>query len=398
MPDTPVIFPFIPETITVHLGPPDSPAENVTVSVTEYIKNVASSEIYPTWNESALQANILAIISFALNRVYTEYYRSRGYDFDITNSTALDQSFVKGRSYFENISQLTDELFDSYIRRIGFVEPLAAKFCNGTTSTCNGLSQWGSEQLASEGRSALEILKYYYGDDIEIVVDAPIQGISESYPGTPLQTGSTGPFVTVIQTSLNRISQNYPAIPKINPVDGIFGPQTEAAVRQFQQIFSLTPDGIVGRATWYQLIRIYVAVIRLNELQSLGQQQFAIGPYPQDLSLGDTGDYVAQLNNMLNILSQFNPSVPPVNPGNSFDVATRDAVRAYQQSIGLPITGAVDAQTWDALYAQVQTIREEVFQQGELFPETDNYAESTRMQQDPGRPIPPGSSDQGGAT
>ena len=170
MENTPVIFPYIPETITVHLGPPNSAANNVTVSFTEYVKNVASSEIYPTWNESALRANILAIISYALNRVYTEYYRSRGYDFDITNSTAYDQAFVEGRSYFENVSRLVDELFDTYIRRIGFVEPLAAKFCNGTTVSCDGLSQWGSEQLAREGYNSFEILQYYYGDNIELVI------------------------------------------------------------------------------------------------------------------------------------------------------------------------------------------------------------------------------------
>ena len=244
------VIPVIPETITVHLGLPNTAAENVTVSFPDYVKNVASSEIYPTWDESALRANILAIMSYALNRVYTEFYRSRGYDFDITNTTARDQAFVNGRSYFENISRLVDEMIGSYIRRTGTVEPLAAKFCNGTTSTCDGLSQWGSEALAQEGLDSVEILRFYYGDDIEIVTNAPMAGITESYPGTPLRVGSRGPDVTVVQTSLNRIGQNYPAIPKVSPVDGIFGPQTEAAVKAFQQIFSLDPDGIVGRASW----------------------------------------------------------------------------------------------------------------------------------------------------
>lgn len=395
MPVEPTIFPFIPETITVHLGPPDSSAENVTVPFTEYIKNVASSEIYPTWGESALRANILAIISYALNRVYTEYYRSRGYDFDITNSTAIDQSFIPGRSYFENISRLTDELFDSYIRRFGFIEPLAAKFCNGTTTTCNGLSQWGSEALAQQGLNSLEILKTYYGDDIEIVTNAPIQGISDSYPGIALTIGSTGPFVTVVQSSLNRISQNYPAIPKINPVDGIFGPGTEQAVKIFQEIFSLDPDGIVGRATWYQIIRIYVAVVRLNELQSQGQQQYIIGPYPQDLSLGDTGEYIQQLQYMLNVLSRFVPSIPPTEESGIFTANTRDAVRAFQSSAGLPSTGTVDAQTWDTLYEQYATIEREVFQREVLFPQTQTYTETTRMEQFPGNLVQPGSSDGG---
>ena len=362
MPETPVVFPFIPETITVHLGKPDEEAENVTVPFTDYLKNVASSEIYPTWGESALRANILAITSFALNRVYTEYYRSRGYDFDITNSTAIDQSFVNGRSYFENISQLVDELFDSYIRRPGFIEPLAAKFCNGTTSVCNGLSQWGSEELSAQGYDSLSILRYYYGDDIEIVNDAPIQGISESYPGTPLQLGSTGPFVTVVQASLNRIRQNYPAIPRINPVDGIFGSQTQDAVREFQHIFSLNPDGIVGRATWYQLIRIYVAVVKLTELQSQGQQEFAIGSYPQDLSLGDRGEYVTQLQYMLEILSRFIPSVPPVSQTGIYDTATRDAVKSFQQIFSLPATGAVNEQTWNDIFSQYSTVEKTVFE------------------------------------
>lgn len=399
MENTPVIFPYIPETITVHLGPPNSAANNVTVSFTEYVKNVASSEIYPTWNESALRANILAIISYALNRVYTEYYRSRGYDFDITNSTAYDQAFVEGHSYFENVSRLVDELFDTYIRRIGFVEPLAAKFCNGTTVSCDGLSQWGSEQLAREGYNSFEILQYYYGDNIELVTNAPIRGISETYPGAPLQLGSTGPFVTSIQAALNRISQNYPAISKISPVDGIYGPETERAVQAFQRIFSLSADGIVGPATWYQIIRIYVAVQRLAELQSLGQQQYVISTYPSDLSLNDTGDYVRQLQYMLSVLSDFIPGVPPLSITGTFDIPTRDAVRAFQQLYGLPVTGAVDAAVWDAIYAQFSQIEQTVFDQQVLFPETETFEETTRLQQNPGQTLQPGSVDEaeGGA-
>ena len=200
-----VLTPIIPEFITVHLGPPDSAAQNVTVPFIDYIKNVASSEIYPTWPENALRANIYAIISYALNRVYTEYYRSRGYDFDITSSTAYDQYFVKGRNFFDNISRLVDQLFNDYLRRPGFVEPLAAKFCNGTTVTCEGLSQWGSQGLAQQGYNSEEILRSYYGD-VETVLNAPIRGITSSYPGTPLRRGSSGEYVTVLQVMLNRIS------------------------------------------------------------------------------------------------------------------------------------------------------------------------------------------------
>lgn len=396
MADTPTIFPYIPQSITVHLGPPDSDAESVSVPFSDYVKNVASSEIYPTWGESALRANILAIISYALNRVYTEYYRSRGYAFDITNSTAIDQSFVQGRSYFENISRLVDSLFDTYIRRFGFVEPLAAKFCNGTTTTCDGLSQWGSEALSQEGYNSIEILRYYYGDDIELVQDAPIRGITESYPGTPLRLGSTGPFVTVVQSSLNRISQNYPAITKINPVDGILGSQTQQAITEFQQIFSLQPDGIVGPATWYQIVRIYVAVQQLGELQSQGQQQYFIGSYPQNLAQGSSGDVVSKLQYMLAVLSRFIPAIAPISETGVFDEQTRQSVLSFQQYAELGQTGSVDAQTWDAIYEQFSGIESTVFNQQVLFPETESYAQTTTLSQNPGRTLAVGDLDQGG--
>ena len=379
------VIPVIPETITVHLGLPNTAAENVTVSFPDYVKNVASSEIYPTWDESALRANILAIMSYALNRVYTEFYRSRGYDFDITNTTARDQAFVNGRSYFENISRLVDEMVGSYIRRTGTVEPLAAKFCNGTTSTCDGLSQWGSEALAQEGLDSVEILRFYYGDDIEIVTNAPMAGITESYPGTPLRVGSRGPDVTVVQTSLNRIGQNYPAIPKVSPVDGIFGPQTEAAVKAFQQIFSLDPDGIVGRATWYQIVRVYVAVLKLAELQSEGQEFFFIQEYPEFLSLGDTGVLVEQLQYMLSVLSSFLPQVPDPGMSGIFDNATLNAVRGFQRYAGLPVTGSVGEATWDAIFEQFNSVDITVFDNGALFPGTEDFAESTRLTQFPGQ-------------
>ena len=379
------VIPVIPETITVHLGLPNTAAENVTVSFPDYVKNVASSEIYPTWDESALRANILAIMSYALNRVYTEFYRSRGYDFDITNTTARDQAFVNGRSYFENISRLVDEMIGSYIRRTGTVEPLAAKFCNNTTSTCDDLSHWASEPLPQEGLDSLEILRFYYGDDIEIVTNAPMAGITESYPGIPLRVGSRGPDVTVVQTSLNRIGQNYPAIPKVSPVDGIFGPQTEAAVKAFQQIFSLDPDGIVGRATWYQIVRVYVAVLKLAELQSEGQEFFFIQEYPEFLSLGDTGVLVEQLQYMLSVLSSFLPQVPDPGMSGIFDNATLNAVRGFERYAGLPVTGSVGEATWDAIFEQFNSVDITVFDNGALFPGTEDFAESTRLTQFPGQ-------------
>ena len=370
----PVVTPFVPQRITVHLGPPSSNAENVTVSFSDYVKNVASSEIYPTWDESALRANILAIVSFALNRVYTEFYRSRGYDFDITSSTAYDQFFVKGRSFFENVSRLVDELFNDYLRRPGFVEPLAAKFCNGTTVTCEGLSQWGSQNLAQQGYNSTQIIRSYYGN-VEIVQNAPIRGITSSYPGTPLRVGSTGPNVTIVQASLNRISQNYPAIPKIPAVDGIYGSRTEAAVRTFQQVFGLTPDGIVGPATWYALVRLYTAVNSLSELRSQGQQFYAINwSSPNALQSGDTGDKVRHLQYMLSVLSAYIAEIPPLNIDGIFGTATRAAVLAAQRRFRLPETGVVDAQTWDEIYDQFSGIENTTLRSGETFPRAPDAA------------------------
>ncbi len=396
----PVVIPYVPQRITVHLGTPRSNAENVTVDFSDYVKNVASSEIYPTWDESALRANILAIVSFALNRVYTEFYRSRGYDFDITNSTAYDQYFVKGRSFFSNIERLVDELFNDYLRRPGFVEPLAAKFCNGTTAVCEGLSQWGSQNLAVQGYDSDDILETYYGD-VEIVPDAPIRGITSSYPGVPLRRGSTGPNVVVVQTELNRIGQNYPAIPKIPNVDGIFGPRTEAAVREFQEIFDLEADGIVGPGTWYALVRLYIAVTRLAELRSQGQRFYAINwEYPDTLRQGDTGAKVEHLQYMLSVLSEYIPSVPPVQVDGIFGPATQSAVVAVQRRFGLTPDGIVGRQTWDELYDQFAGIENTSLRDGERFPPAagqtpprNQYSRTSTLTQFPGTDLRSGSRD-----
>lgn len=351
------VLPYIPEYITVHLGSPSSDAPNVTVPFIDYVKNVASSEIYPTWEQSALTANILAIISFALNRVYTEFYRSQGYPFDITSSTAIDQKFINGRNYFDSVSNIVDTIFNDYIRRIGFVEPLAAKFCNGTTVTCEGLSQWGSQNLAQQGLNSVQILRNYYGNNIEIVNDAPLRGYTPSYPGTPLQRGSRGPNVVRIQVILNRIRQNYPAIPRISNVDGIFGPETENAVRAFQRIFGLTADGIVGKATWYQLVRLYVGVNSLAELESEGQRFYAVNwQVPGNLSNGASGQSVRQLQFMLRVLSEYINDIPPVAEDGIFGPQTRNAVIAFQRFAGLTPDGIVGPATWSALYDRVSAI------------------------------------------
>lgn len=345
-----VVTPAIPQQITVHLGPPDSNAQNVTLSFPQYIKNVASSEIYPTWNESAIYANIYAQISYALNRVYTNFYRSRGYDFDITSSTAYDQKFIQGRTIFENISRIVDRIFTTYIRRIGNIEPLAAKYCNGTTVTCNGLSQWGSEYLARQGYNSLGILKYYYGDDIELVQNTPISDIQTLYPDYALRRGDSGDPVTVIQRELNTISRNYPAIPRVE-VDGIFGESTERAVRTFQQIFDLTPDGIVGEATWNKLVLLYVGILRLAELDSVGVNIFGSSlEYPESLRLGDENDNVATLQYFLSVISEFYDTVPSVPITGYFGELTQEAVLAFQRQAGLVADGVVGRRTWDELY------------------------------------------------
>ena len=404
----PAVIPYIPQRITVHLGSPSSYAANVTVSLPDYVKNVASSEIYPTWDEDALRANILAITSFALNRVYTEFYRSRGYDFDITSSTAYDQAFVNGRSFFNNISRLVDDLFNDYLRRPGFVEPLAAKFCNGTTVTCEGLSQWGRQNRAQQGYGSVQILRSYYGN-VEIVADAPIRGITTSYPGTPLRRGSSGPAVVVVQVELNRISQNYPAIPKLAATDGIFGSQTEASVKAFQEIFDLTPDGIVGPATWYALVRLYTAVTSLSELQSQGQQFYSINwQYPDPLQIGDTGDNIRHLQYMLAVLSAYISDIPPLTIDGIFDPATRDAVLAAQRWLGLPETGTVDADTWDEIYDQFSGIENTSLRNEETFPRTrpnavpafaaqngnrSRYSKTTTLTHSPGKDLYTGQQD-----
>ena len=356
-----VVTPAIPQYITVHLGPPDSNAQNVTVSFPQYIKNVASSEIYPTWNEAAIYANIYAQISYALNRVYTNFYRSRGYDFDITNSTAYDQKFISGRTIFENISRIVDDIFTTYIRRIGSIEPLAAKYCNGTTVTCEGLSQWGSEYLARQGYSALGILKYYYGDNIELVENTPISDIQTLYPGFPLRRGDSGDAVTVIQRELNTISRSYPAISRVD-VDGVFGESTERAVRTFQTIFGLTADGVVGQATWNRLVTLYVGLLRLSELDSIGVTIFGSSlEYPESLRLGDENDYVATLQYFLSVIAEFYDSVPSVPITGYFGELTQTAVLAFQREAGLVADGIVGRRTWDELYRYYDWLDNTVF-------------------------------------
>lgn len=340
----------VPEYITVHLGRPTANAQNVRVPFADYIKNVASSEIYPTWPDSAIRANVLAQISYALNRVYTEYYRSRGYDFDITNSTAFDQSYIQGRDIFENVSQIVDDIFNDYIVRQGQVQPLFAQYCDGREVSCSGLSQWGSVSLANNGLTPYEILQNYYGNDINIVFDAPVGVPEESYPGIPLRLGSAGESVRQLQLRLNRIRRNYPTITLIPETDGYFGVATERAVRDFQRIFNLAEDGIVGKATWYKVINIYNGVKRLTSVTSEGISPEEVRrQFDTVLEKGSTGVGVGTLQILLNYVSNFTDSITPITVDLIFGASTENAVRAFQTLYGISPTGIVDRETWNAL-------------------------------------------------
>lgn len=257
----------IPEYVIVHDGPPsDSSANDYYVRYRDYIKNVASSEIYATWPDAALRANILAIMSFTLNRVYTEWYRNKGYDFTITSSTAFDHKFVYGRNIFSNISNIVDEMFNSYLSRPNVRQPILTQYCDGQRVSCpNWMTQWGSKYLADQGYSTIEILRYYYGSSMYINTADEISGVPASWPGSNLEIGSTGDKVRMLQEQLNRIARNYPALPTI-AVDGIYGSATKAAVEKFQSIFGLPVTGIVDFRTWYRISEIYVAVSRIAEL------------------------------------------------------------------------------------------------------------------------------------
>lgn len=341
----------IPNPITVHLGSPGAAAANVTVSFPDYVKNVASSEIYPTWPDASLRANIYAIITFALNRVYTEWYRSRGYSFDITNHTAYDQYFIYGRNIYESVSLIVDEIFNEFVRRQGQTAPYFTSFCNGTTATCQGLSQWGTVTLANQGLSPLQILRSYYPKDVEIAETNIITGIVTSYPGTALQTGSTGLDVQTIQTYLGRIRRNYPAIPAVTDQTGVFGDSTREAVAKFQGIFNLTPDGIVGKATWNKLSYLYTSVTRLAELDSEGST-LGIGTVPPSsvLRLGASGQDVITLQYLLNMAAEFNPTIPAPAQDGDFGPETQQSVAAFQRAAKLQPDGVVGPATWQALY------------------------------------------------
>lgn len=255
----------VPEYVVVHDGPPASPATNHYVRFRDYIKNVASSEIYATWPEQSIYANVLAILSFTLNRVFTEWYRNQGYNFTITSSTAYDHKWINGRNIFNNIGLIVDSVFTNYLSRPGVIQPILTQYCDGNRVSCPGwMTQWGSKDLGDQGYSAIEILRHFYGDSMYINTAEEVSGVPVSWPGSDLTLGASGDNVRTIQDQLNRISDVYTAIPKV-AVDGSYGPQTAEAVSAFQRIFDLPVTGVVDRPTWYRISNIYVGVTRIGQ-------------------------------------------------------------------------------------------------------------------------------------
>lgn len=365
-------YPTIPTEIVVHLGAPDEAAENLSLPFVDYIKNVASNEIYPTWPDSAIEANILAQISFALNRIYNEWYPSKGYTFDITSLPAYDQSFVKNRQVFDTISKKVDQIFNNYVYRTGQIQPLNAVYCDGKVTTCNGLSQWGSVSLARQNKTPLEILKYYYGNDVNIKENAPTGEVFGAYPGYPIELGNAGDKVRIIQRELNRISNNYPAIPKIPRVNGVFGVYTQNSVKKFQEIFNLNPTGIVDYSTWYKIKYIYNAVKRVNDIYSEGiGEEEAIYDYGNELKYSDVGLGVRVLHYVLLTIAYFDPDLPSLRLNSVFNDNTKAMVINFQKKYGLPATGVVDADTWNELVTvyrdTIHNIPEEYAQYGDEF-------------------------------
>ena len=348
----------IPNFVTVHLGKPGTAASNVRVAYKEYIKNVCTHEIYSTWPLAALEANILAQISLLLNRIFTEWYPSKGYAYDITNSTAYDQFYVHGGGYASNIGVIVDRIFNQYIRRQGHLEPFYAEYCDGIKADCPGMKQWGTESLARQGLNAFEILKRYYPSDIQIIQTNNISDNTSSFPGYSLAIGSTGPSVKWVQRLLNRITRDFPGIPNVGIPDGVYGQSTANSVSAFQRTFNLPVTGIVNSATWYEISRVFAAVTKLAELGSEGIF-VGIGPTPPTtpIALGARGALVAQLQFLLNYISQYYPSIPPVVENAYFDQRTKDSVLAFQEYFSLVADGQVGPATWNMLYSVYKSIQ-----------------------------------------
>ncbi len=343
-------YPVVPNQITVHLGKPDEAARDIVVPFTDYISNVASSELYPTWPVNSLRSNIYAIISFTLNRIYNEWYQSKGYNFDITSSPIYDQTYTLDRVIYENIESIVQDIFNDYVVKGNQIQPYFTRYCDGRKTTCEGLSQWGTVSLANQGKSPLDILKFYYGNDIKIVNDAPVGDNTSGYPGYVNRLGSVGNPVSAIQRDLNRIRINYPVIPKIEETLGIYNIETENAVKKFQEIFALPITGNVDKATWYKIKYVYTSVKKLSDLYSEGlSPQEATFLYKDELKYGDTGIEMEYIHYYLDAISFVDPDIPHLKTNSVFNDNTKAMVMAFQQKYGLPVTGVITYADWKIL-------------------------------------------------
>ena len=350
-------YPIVPNNITIHLGKPQDNAKDITVPFTDYISNVASSEIYPTWPRQSLEANIYAIISFAMNRIYNEWYRSKGYNFDITSSPVYDQKYVENRSTYENINNIVEEIFNNYVVKGEQVQPYFTTYCDGRVKTCSGLSQWGSVELANQGKSSLQILKYYYGNDIQIKYDAPVGDVTEGFPGDTITLGYVGNPVLAIQRDLKRIRQNYPAIPDITSTLGIYDEETINAVKKFQEIFNLPVTGNVDKGTWYKIKYVYNSVKKLAELYSEGLTKDDVTfLYADELKYGDTGIEVEYIHYFLDALAFLDKDIPRLPTNSIYTNNTLTMVKAFQEKYKLPVTGVFTYSDWTVLKAAYKNI------------------------------------------
>ena len=350
-------YPVVPNNIVVHLGSPSSNSRNITVPFTSYISNVAASELYPTWPQNALIANIYAIISFTMNRIYNEWYRSKGYNFDITSSPAYDQTYTENRSTYENINNIVQEIFNNYVVKGKGIEPYFTSYCDGRKLICNGLSQWGSVTLANQGKTPLEILKNYYGNDISIKYDAEVGDGTIGYPGYDIELGSFGNPVLAIERDLKRIRNNYPAIPEIPSSPGIYTNDLANAVKKFQEIFNLPVTGVVNKATWYKIKYIYNSVKKLGDLYSEGiTEEEATFLYNDKLALGNSGIDVEYIHYFLDALAFLDPDIPRLQTNSIYSENTVTMVKAFQKKYGLPVTGDFTYSDWKVLKEEYEKI------------------------------------------
>lgn len=377
----------VPQTITVHLGEPGEDAQNLQVRFTNYIKNIAAASVLPTWPESAVVANILALVSHTLNRIFTENYRNKGYSFDIANTAGAAHKYVVGRGTFDVVNRIVDTVFNNYIVKSDNPLPYYSKYCAGN-GDCDELAGWQSVELAKAGYTPYRILQYLYGGDIGIVRNAPIVSDTEPgiqpYRGLPLELGAWGNDVNMIQRELNRIAVNYPDIPKSPLGSGVYDGATKAAVGKFQQIFDIPPTGAVNKATWYKIQFIYNELRRADKYGSGGLSLVDIvKPFKEEYRLGDSGDFVEALQIYLNFISIFDNRVLHVPESGNFDKPTEDSLLAFQRAYGLPATGTTDPATYTKLLEVYKTAYK-------AFPDVLN---ESRLQVYPGYYITTGSAE-----